>query len=217
MAAPIAHVFLAIQFLAGPLQNMFNEEEFIVGTSFPDIRYLKVIGREETHFKDVSLQDIKKETNSFKAGMLFHSFVDEKREEYIVRNHFYEKVPNFRFTSQSLKFAEDQILMDYFDIKKYQSYFNKIYPEERFYKISDENLRSWHNFLQGYFDGSITGRDLLMKYFDLNEPNAWPLKRWFFSWFYARSIEQAISTILHDEEAKKLILDFYLNFTKNNS
>jgi hypothetical protein len=84
MAAPIAHIFLAVQILVGPFKVMSHEKEFIIGTSFPDIRYLKVIERAETHFENVTLNDIKKETNSFKAGMLFHSFVDQKREEYMV-------------------------------------------------------------------------------------------------------------------------------------
>ena len=33
-------------------KNKFDEKEFIVGTSFPDIRYLNVIKRNETHFKN---------------------------------------------------------------------------------------------------------------------------------------------------------------------
>lgn len=215
MAAPIAHIFLAVHALAGLLKDTFNEKEFLVGTSFPDIRYLKVIGRAETHFKNVTLSTIKKESNSFKAGMLFHSFVDEKREEYIVRNNLYEKLPKFRFTSQALKFAEDQILKDLFDIKKYRGYFDEIYPEEQLYTISDENINCWHSFLREYFSGMLTGWDLIMKYYDLNEPNAWFFKRWFFSWFYARKIDQVITTILQDDSAKKLILDFYLNFNNN--
>src|SRR5438132_13939173 len=106
MAAPIAHIFLAVQMLAGPFHGLFDEKEFIVGTSFPDIRYLKVVSREETHFSHVTLEDIVQETDSFKAGMLFHSFVDEQREAYIIAHGFYGKIPSFRFTTQSLKFAE---------------------------------------------------------------------------------------------------------------
>ena len=101
-------------------------KEFIFGTSFPDIRYLKVVSRTETHFTNVSLQDILQEKNSFKAGMVFHSFVDERREAYVVENHFYKKIPNFKFSSQSLKFAEDEILKSYLDIFKYHAYFDAI-------------------------------------------------------------------------------------------
>ncbi len=96
MAAPIAHIFLAVQMLLGPLQGLFNEQEFILGTSFPDIRYLKVVQRADTHFTHVTLQDVLQEKSSFKAGMIFHSFVDEQREAYVVKNHFYKKFPSFR-------------------------------------------------------------------------------------------------------------------------
>jgi hypothetical protein len=110
MAAPIAQVYLALQILAEPLNGYFNEKEFLVGTSFPDIRYLKLIERTQTHYSNCTLDDIKKEKNSFKAGVLFHYFVDEKKEEYMLKNYIYEQLPQFRFISQSLKFAEDQLL-----------------------------------------------------------------------------------------------------------
>lgn len=214
MAAPIAHIFLAVQMLSGPLENKFNLNEFLAGTSFPDIRYLKCAEREETHFNNVTLDDIKKETNSFRAGMLFHSLVDEKREEYIVKNHIYEKLPDFRFITQSLKFAEDKILMSLFDIKQYQYPFNKIYDEERSHKISVLNIKKWHDFLKGYFNKEFSTHDLVMKYFDLHDPEAWKIKRLVFSWFYARKINNTIEAIIRDKNIKELLLNFYLNFSK---
>lgn len=212
MAAPIAHIFLAVQALSGPLLNKFNEKEFLIGTSFPDIRYLNVIERDNTHFKNVTINDIKNETNSFKAGMLFHSFVDEKREEYIVQNNFYENLPRFKFMTQSLKFAEDQILMPLFDIKPYSSYFYEILDEEYKFNISNENLIKWHKFLQEYFNNKISCENLVMRYFDLNKPNSWRITRLFFSFYYARRINKSINKIVNNEHYKKLILDFYLNF-----
>lgn len=213
MAAPIAHIFLATQMLAGPFAGLFNERDFIIGTSFPDIRYLKVVERAETHFFNVKLQDILQEKNSFKAGMIFHSFVDEQREAFVVANNFYDKIPKFRFTSQSLKFAEDEILKSEFDISKYVSYFDEILDIEKTYNISEQHIRDWHNFLQGYFNESYSGKDLILKYYDLNEPNAWYIKRLVFSWFYARKMQQVMTHIVNDKQMKNLILDFYLSFS----
>lgn len=212
MAAPIAHIFLATQMLAGPFQGLFNEKEFIIGTSFPDIRYLKVAARAQTHITHVTLESIIKEKDSFKAGMLFHSFVDEQREAYVVENHFYEKIPSFKFTTQSLKFAEDDILKSQFDITSYISYFDKIIEQEKSFGITETNIKNWHNFLQGYFRGDYTQKDLFMKYFDLNDPDAWRVKRWVFSWYYARKCTQTMSFIAGDKKMTALILDFYLNF-----
>lgn len=217
MAAPIAHIFLALQMLAGPFEGYFNEREFILGTSFPDIRYLKVVERSETHFSGITLEAILQEKNSFKAGMLFHSFVDEQREAYVVENHFYEKIPTFRFTSQSLKFAEDELLRTLYNTKQYQSYFDEIIEEERTYSIPDDDIHAWHTFLKEYFDENISSHELLMKYFDLHNPDAWSVKRCIFSWFYALKIEQTIFAIKTNAQLKKLILDFYWHFSERNT
>jgi|SRR5579859_968144 len=214
MAAPIAHIFLAVHMLAGPLHNLFDEKEFIRGTSFPDIRYLKCVERAQTHFENVTLDDVKKEKNSFKAGMLFHSFVDEQREKYIVEHKIYDKLPQFRFTTQALKFAEDKLLMSLFNIQKYKSYFDGLIDAERAYNISDEHIKMWHTFLQKYFNGSLSTHDLMMNYFDINEPDAWSIKRWFFSWYYARKINAVIENIVKDNEIKEPLLRFYLNFVE---
>jgi hypothetical protein len=214
MAAPIAHIFLAAQMLAGPLRGYFNEKEFIRGTSFPDIRYLKCVERAETHFDHVTFDEIRSQRDSFKAGMLFHSFVDEKREEYIVAHNLYDKIPKFKFTTQSLKFAEDKLLLSLFDSKKYVHYFDGLVEAEKFYNIPHKYIKIWHRFLQEYFAGSLSTYDVMMKYFDINEPQALKIKRWCFGWFFARKIDTTIEDILKDNGAKDILLRFYLNFAQ---
>ena len=213
MAAPIAHVFLAVQMLAGPFSGLFNEKEFILGTSFPDIRYLKVVERSETHFSHVTLEDIFAEPNSFRAGVLFHSFVDEQREAYIVSHGFYDKLPQFTLITQSLKFAEDEILKTQFNSAHYEHYFDDIVAEEMSYNINEYNIRLWHTFLQDYCSGRYDLKTSFMKFFDLHEPNALFLKRWLFSWIYARKMQRIVSTIVNNKRMKYLILDCYLHFT----
>jgi len=212
MAAPIAHIFLALQMLSGPFKGLFNEKEFLVGTSFPDIRYLKVIEREKTHFSRVALTDIIREKDSFRAGVLFHSFVDEKREEYVVKNGFYEKIPDFKFSSQSLKFAEDVILKNHFDITPYIAYFDGILEQETQCNIAAEHIKSWHFFLQEYFRGRYSEKELILKYFDFNEPNSWRIKRWIFSWIYSEKVRRAMFAIIHNQQIHDLVLRFYMNF-----
>src|SRR5579863_8628809 len=214
MAAPIAHIFLAVQMLASLFHGLFNEREFIIGTSFPDIRYLRVVSREETHFSHVTLDDILEETDSFRAGMLFHSFVDEQREAYIVAHGFYGKIPSFKFTTQSLKFAEDEILRTIFNSAHYRSYFNEIIAQERMYNIDEKHIKMWHTYLQEYVNGAYSCKDLIMKYFDMLEPNAWAIKRWLFMWIYATKMEKVVQFIAKNKWAKKLILDFYVNFAQ---
>jgi len=214
MAAPIAHIFLALQMLIGPFKGLFNEKEFIVGTSFPDIRYLKVIARDETHFEHVTLEDIMQEKNSFKAGMLFHSFVDEQREEYIVAQGFYKKLADFKFVTQALKFAEDEILRQFFDAAPYLFYFNEIIAEEKAFNIAEKDIKRWHIFLKEYCGGHYSCKDLMMKYFDLIEPNAWKIKRWAFMLFYVPQMNRVISFITHNKWAREKILNFYLHFSE---
>lgn len=213
MAAPIAHIFLAIQMLAGPFNGLYNEKDFIVGTSFPDIRYLKVVARTKTHFTNVTLQDILQERNSFKAGMLFHSLVDETREIYVAKNKLYEKIPHFRFSTQALKFAEDQILRSQCDITKYHTYFDDIIDIEKTYGVDQGHINRWHTFLQDYFKTNYSGHDLMLKYFDLSEPHAWCLKRWIFSWLHGHKIQKTMSLVTENEHFGKNILDFYVNFS----
>jgi|SRR5581483_6677611 len=214
MAAPIAHIFLAVQMLAGLFYGLFDEKEFIIGTSFPDIRYLKVISREETHATNITLHDIMQEKDSFKAGMLFHAFVDEQREKYIVEQGFYEKLSDFKFVTQSLKFAEDEILRSLFDAAAYCAYFNIILKQEKAYNIAVKDIKRWHMFLKEYCSNNCSCKDLMMKYFDVVDPHAWWIKRWLFMQFYAYKMEKVVSFIVKDKWAKKAILNFYMNFAK---
>ena len=87
---PIEHVYLANKFFEN--QKLFSKDEkksFILGTLFPDIRYLNEISREKTHFKNIEILDVLNSKTPFEAGKKFHSFVDEKRDEFIIKNNIF--------------------------------------------------------------------------------------------------------------------------------
>ena len=111
MAAPIGHVYLALKLLAGPLQDI-DEQAFILGASFPDIRYAARVPREYTHKSQVTWCDVINEPDAFDAGVLFHVLVDNMREKYF-KTHDITPFALQRFgnpVSYLVKTAEDIVL-----------------------------------------------------------------------------------------------------------
>src|SRR3990167_3969890 len=86
MAAPTTHILLADAFLKTAPQS--SPVTFIVGTSFPDIRHLGSLSREQTHLRPIDLASIREESDPFLAGMLFHNYVDITRKAYWARRPF---------------------------------------------------------------------------------------------------------------------------------
>ena len=83
-AGPITHAFLAeLFFKQFPKYDSEEQKAFRLGTLFPDVRYLGTIPREETHFPEMTLEEVLEETNPFLAGMKFHSYVRKERVETV--------------------------------------------------------------------------------------------------------------------------------------
>jgi hypothetical protein len=151
MAAPIAHIVCALVLLNSGSVKVDNVQEFIIGTSFPDIRYLGVIEREKTHLHNLTLNDIKNAPTSFEQGRLLHSLLDEVREEFVEEHELYRFVNNTRFRSQILKFYEDmQLYPQIDDWRKISTYFDVVLPEEEAYGIKKEDIQTWHAVLKQY-------------------------------------------------------------------
>jgi hypothetical protein len=149
MAAAITHIVFADKVLKD-LPNV-SRKEFFIGTSFPDIRYIRVIEREKTHVPNLSIENIKAESNSFRAGFLLHSLLDKLREEYLDKNGLYELIPKTGLTVQALKLFEDQVLRDKVsDWNTVADSMNDILPEETEFGILGENISKWHNILKDY-------------------------------------------------------------------
>lgn len=98
MAGPITHLVLTQKVY----ERFFSQKDrgaFVVGTSFPDIRYLGVIEREKTHRPRVTLKQVL-EAESFEAGVQFHVLVDVVRERFMKAYGMYELFDDNRYTSQ---------------------------------------------------------------------------------------------------------------------
>lgn len=151
MAAPITHIVLSDKVFNKHFKNK-DKKDFYLGTSFPDIRYLKIIERNKTHFQNLSLQEINIETSSFSAGLKFHSLTDKIREDFIISNNVYSLYSEFEYVTESLKLLEDDIL--YSKVNNWEeiiSYFNEMAREELSFGIKEGDIRKWHEILKKYF------------------------------------------------------------------
>lgn len=147
----MTHLYFAEYFCrVHGIWNEKNVQEFMVGTLFPDIRYIAHIPREATHFPLKGLVDVLEEKSPFVAGMKFHAWVDIVREEIVVSSGIYEAVAPHAdgHDATFLKCIEEEILADFYDGRKWSSCFDQASAEEKQFVSSDETLAKWHKMLQ---------------------------------------------------------------------
>jgi hypothetical protein len=83
-AGPFLHVYLANAWMtACQKYDSYEAKLFILGTLFPDIRYMAHIPRETTHIPTITLDELIFMKDPFLAGLYFHSFVDEFRARFV--------------------------------------------------------------------------------------------------------------------------------------
>ena len=130
MPAPVMHIVLSLLIL--PYLPDKDPKEFILGTSFPDIRYLGVIDRRKTHNPCPSWDHVVKEKSSFKAGMEFHALVDVMHDNYMASNKVYSLLPSeCQDSPHYLKFFEDMLV--YTKVSRWNEiagYFDTVLNEE---------------------------------------------------------------------------------------
>ena len=80
MPSPTAHIYYGQAFLARHLNH--DPGAFLRGTVFPDIRFVVRLERSRTHLLGVSLNDVRAELDPWRAGMLFHCWLDEAWADY---------------------------------------------------------------------------------------------------------------------------------------
>lgn len=158
-AAPITHAYLTKSFFQHfPKYTKAEESAFMVGTLFPDIRYLGDITRHETHCDDITLQEVLDEKDPFTAGVKFHCYVDIFREKLLIEDGLYDKVrvkiPTK--TSTFIKLAEDEVLYHEKGWSDVLIQLITIYPQEREYGVPEKSIVKWHRLLTLLFIASPT-------------------------------------------------------------
>ena len=200
MAAPATHIVLANKIY----KKHFSDKEFskfIVGTSFPDIRYLDVIDRHLTHFRNIKLDDIKSE-DSFMTGVKLHSLVDEAREKFVVKNGMYKLFPESMFNTQGTKFFEDRVLYD--KISNWSEIllsFNKVYNEEINFGVSKSDVERWHKYLQSILSNKPTDKVFELFISEIGKPKE-----------IVEEMKRVVNNPSNEQKASQIILDFYDNF-----
>jgi len=197
MPAPLMHIALAIIALKGPFNNT-NKKDFILGTSFPDIRYLKVIDRKQTHVKDIVWNRIDQKQSNFKLGYLFHSWIDNIFDEFIRNNDIPKKLQSKTYSTQSFKFFADKIIYNKMksSFAEVDCYFDDINKEELSFGIQKEAVMQWHKWILKYcFQGNlyVTAQEFALL------PNT-----------TLESIAAAIAQMnKQNDQASKIVDDFY--------
>lgn len=154
-AAPAMHVTLGEKWLAVYAPNYTDEQKklFLLGTVFPDIRYLGVIKRDQTHYKGMTLEKVQEAKSPFIRGMLFHSYVDEFRERCVRRSGIEKKLSEIPRRQQGtfLKLLEDQILHSQYRWSDFKKYLMSIPDDEKKFGLDLSSLTQWHTALTLYF------------------------------------------------------------------
>ena len=150
MPAPVMHIALSLLML--PFLPDKDPKEFILGTSFPDIRYLGVIDRRTTHNPHPSWANVVSEKSSFKAGMEFHALVDVMHDKYMRRNKVYKLLPlSCQEGPNYLKFFEDMLVYTkYSQWKKIADYFDTVLQEELAFVNDKKTIELWHGNIKHY-------------------------------------------------------------------
>ncbi|HXW86140.1 MAG TPA: hypothetical protein VEK38_02235 [Candidatus Bathyarchaeia archaeon] len=152
MAGPVSHIYCALAILLSGTLSIENPRDFIIGSLFPDIRYLGVIERSQTHKPHITWHDVQTASSDFDAGMKLHALVDVVREAYVVHHSLYDHFSSLLpYKSQFLKFFEDALLHNKVaDWSTIIGYFDTILPEEQAFGIDDTALHLWHSLMQQY-------------------------------------------------------------------
>ena len=156
-AAPVTHVVLAEKWMKASCQYTETQKKScIVGTLFPDIRYIAQIERKKTHDTGVTLAELRSEKSAFLCGKKLHSYIDEERAKFIQSRGLYDilatrfRVPKEHIHS-FLKFLEDELLYNKLNTERTCGALLSIDAEEKASQVELPILKKWHIVLGLYF------------------------------------------------------------------
>ncbi|MFO1258500.1 MAG: hypothetical protein U1E78_08860 [Gammaproteobacteria bacterium] len=151
---PAMHAYLGQMWLdTHEVKDKIARRDFIIGTLFPDIRYMGHVSRSQTHEKHVTLERIDKENNFFKKGMLFHAYVDEQHEKFTNKSKAYVNLPKDIKSSREIfiELISDEIIFDEAWIKPLARDINTVINDEKILGLTELDLYPWHMLLNAYF------------------------------------------------------------------
>ncbi len=98
-----------------------NERDLILGTSFPDIRYLGLVAREQTHVESsLSYIEACQTLPTFELGVWLHIRLDRVREDFYEKRGIYDKVSKEQAIFNATKLIEDELSFNIIgDMNKY--------------------------------------------------------------------------------------------------
>lgn len=150
MASQITHIVYGKKIFDRMADS--NWHDFVIGTVFPDIRYLAKLDRNSTHIFHTKEINIPKK-NSFKAGFYTHCFVDEKREEILQSLGMYKLIPHDYLHATAIKMLEDYFNFPLFaDWKSIITILEDTLSEEESYGVDKVTVKSWHAGIQQYIN-----------------------------------------------------------------
>lgn len=169
MAAPVTHIVLANKVYDQIFPDI-SKAEFFMGTNLPDIRYIGAVDRDSTHFDRLATSQLR-DTNPFMTGVKFHSIVDEVREDYVLKNDLYSKMPQSKYAMTALKLLEDELL--YEKVLNWEEFTNSLetIPYDQIeIDIEKEYIDLWYSFIKKYLTTrpSAETRKVFIK--NLNRP-----------------------------------------------
>jgi hypothetical protein len=151
MAASITHVAITQRLY----QKCFADRDpaaLFVGTTFPDIRKLAGLRREQTHRYDGTVAELKT-ADDFMAGVRLHWLVDETHSQITKSSRVerYFKLPPYP-TLTAIKYIEDELAYNWVeDWDRIIAYYNSYFDAENKIGAAPAQLETWHHLLQQYF------------------------------------------------------------------
>jgi hypothetical protein len=179
MASQIAHIVYAKRYFerleSGELFSRLTEEEkekyplgkidkdeFILGTTFPDIRLIdENIKRRDTHLRFDPLNLDFSTLSPFEAGWKFHLYCDMKREEVLNKYNFYSLPHASDLANRPAKFLEDELIYSsYNNWEKVCNFFNNPPYIDASIGISPESFKLWYAILARYMSKNPDNRSI---------------------------------------------------------
>ncbi|MEA3327199.1 MAG: hypothetical protein U9R53_07800, partial [Chloroflexota bacterium] len=145
MPWPATHILVAEKVYDQYFSHL-DHKNFILGTSFPDIRYPAKLSRNQTHIHARSLQEIQSQ-NAFTAGVLFHNFVDNLWNAHINKDQasLFSAIPLNVPMLHTMKILQDVYIYEKLkDWPEIAQYFETILPEESLFGAGEKMVARWH-------------------------------------------------------------------------